>query len=171
MAEAESFDHGEGEKKARLQASNDEFLHEEKTQKQEELHQELLSPKGSHTENKELFESKIPMQPGVREKRPPFTYKTGAVYEGEWMDGVRDGHGVQNWPDGAKYEGGTHSFWPFWVIWSQNGKTTKRMATGYSIMRTATSMKGKSMLSSLLGVDSVVSGKMTKHTEKEHTKV
>lgn len=106
MAETDSHGHSEGDKKARLQAENEEFHQEEKAKKQEELHQQLLSPKGSHTENKELSESRIHQQPGVREKRPAFTYKTGAVYEGEWMDGVRDGHGVQNWPDGAKYQGG-----------------------------------------------------------------
>lgn len=41
----------------------------------------------------------------TREKRPPFQYRTGAVYEGEWLGQVRDGYGIQTWPDGAKYEG------------------------------------------------------------------
>jgi hypothetical protein len=27
------------------------------------------------------------------------------VYEGEWMNNMRDGYGVQVWPDGAKYSG------------------------------------------------------------------
>ena len=40
-----------------------------------------------------------------REKRPPYTFKSGAVYEGEWKGNVRDGWGIQIWPDGAKYEG------------------------------------------------------------------
>ena len=40
-----------------------------------------------------------------REKRPPFTFKSGAIYDGEWKGHVRDGYGVQIWPDGAKYEG------------------------------------------------------------------
>lgn len=40
-----------------------------------------------------------------REKRDPFTFKSGAVYEGEWRGSKKDGFGVQIWPDGAKYEG------------------------------------------------------------------
>lgn len=40
-----------------------------------------------------------------REKRPPYTFKSGAIYEGEWKGSTRDGWGVQTWPDGAKYEG------------------------------------------------------------------
>ncbi|CAI2371568.1 unnamed protein product [Moneuplotes crassus] len=34
-----------------------------------------------------------------------YTYKSGAVYEGEWKGGFRDGIGTQKWPDGAIYEG------------------------------------------------------------------
>jgi hypothetical protein len=41
----------------------------------------------------------------VREKRPPFKFKSGANYEGEWVGIKRDGYGVQFWPDGARYEG------------------------------------------------------------------
>ena len=42
----------------------------------------------------------------VREmKKDPITLDNGAVYTGEWMDGLRDGQGTQIWPDGSKYEG------------------------------------------------------------------
>ena len=40
-----------------------------------------------------------------REKRESYAYKSGAVYEGEWVGHVRDGAGMQRWPDGARYEG------------------------------------------------------------------
>ena len=40
-----------------------------------------------------------------REQRPPFTFKSGAVYNGEWRGNARDGYGEQVWPDGAKYLG------------------------------------------------------------------
>ena len=40
-----------------------------------------------------------------REKRSPYTFKSGAIYDGEWRGNVRDGFGIQTWPDGAKYEG------------------------------------------------------------------
>ena len=29
----------------------------------------------------------------VREQRPPYTFKTGAVYTGQWKGGFRDGFG------------------------------------------------------------------------------
>lgn len=40
-----------------------------------------------------------------REKRPPYVFKTGAVYTGEWRGGFRDGWGEQTWPDGARFVG------------------------------------------------------------------
>jgi hypothetical protein len=43
------------------------------------------------------------MQP--REKRQPYQFKTGAIYDGEWKGGFRDGQGKQTWPDGAYYIG------------------------------------------------------------------
>lgn len=33
------------------------------------------------------------------------TYKTGAIYKGEWLGGMRHGKGVMEWPDKARYEG------------------------------------------------------------------
>ena len=32
-------------------------------------------------------------------------FKSGAVYDGEWIGNMRDGFGVQTWKDGARYEG------------------------------------------------------------------
>jgi len=40
-----------------------------------------------------------------REQRAEYTYKSGAKYTGEWVGELRDGHGVQVWPDGGRYEG------------------------------------------------------------------
>ncbi len=42
---------------------------------------------------------------GKKEKRQAYTFKSGAVYDGEWIGNMRDGTGVQKWPDGARYEG------------------------------------------------------------------
>lgn len=39
------------------------------------------------------------------EKREPVKFKNGVIYDGEWKGNVREGFGVQIWPDGAKYEG------------------------------------------------------------------
>jgi len=41
----------------------------------------------------------------VRELRPPVNLDSGAIYEGEWLNGVRDGHGKQEWLDGSRYDG------------------------------------------------------------------
>ena len=40
-----------------------------------------------------------------REERPAYKFKSGAVYIGQWRGTVRDGYGIQTWPDGARYEG------------------------------------------------------------------
>lgn len=32
-------------------------------------------------------------------------FKTGAVYDGQWLNNIRDGTGRQTWPDGAEYHG------------------------------------------------------------------
>jgi len=40
-----------------------------------------------------------------REKREKYTFKSMAVYTGEWKGGFRDGYGEQVWPDGARYIG------------------------------------------------------------------
>ena len=37
--------------------------------------------------------------------RGPCTLKNGAVYSGQWLNGIRDGYGSQMWPDGSRYEG------------------------------------------------------------------
>ena len=36
---------------------------------------------------------------GKREKRPVYTFKSGATYDGEWRGGMRDGYGKITWPD------------------------------------------------------------------------
>ena len=39
------------------------------------------------------------------ETRPPVRFSNGVVYEGSWRGDLREGYGVQVWPDGARYEG------------------------------------------------------------------
>jgi hypothetical protein len=41
----------------------------------------------------------------ARFKRPAVTLHNGAVYTGEWRGEMRDGYGMQLWPDGSRYEG------------------------------------------------------------------
>ena len=31
-------------------------------------------------------------------------FKDGNLYKGQWKSGMRDGYGVQQWPDGSKYD-------------------------------------------------------------------
>lgn len=38
---------------------------------------------------------------GLRELRPPVNLENGTVYEGEWLNDMRDGHGRQEWLDGS----------------------------------------------------------------------
>jgi len=43
--------------------------------------------------------------PNVRVKKEAVTLPNGAVFTGEWMNGMRDGWGKQVWVDGSHYEG------------------------------------------------------------------
>ena len=40
-----------------------------------------------------------------RKRLPNIQLENGAVYIGEWKNGLRDGTGMQQWPDGSKYDG------------------------------------------------------------------
>ncbi len=38
-------------------------------------------------------------------KLPPVELDNGIVYDGEWMNAMREGQGTQFWADGSKYIG------------------------------------------------------------------
>lgn len=42
---------------------------------------------------------------GKPEIRDPYTFKSGAVYKGSWLKGMRGGFGEMTFPDGTKYIG------------------------------------------------------------------
>ena len=46
-----------------------------------------------------VFEDSAPL------KRRVHTYKTGAIFTGEWKGGMRHGRGSMVWPDQARYDG------------------------------------------------------------------
>ena len=50
-----------------------------------------------------------------RDRRAAYTFRSGAVYEGEWLGNFRYGFGCMIWPDGAKYIGN-------WSFNKANGK-------------------------------------------------
>jgi len=62
---------------------------------------------GKYFTAEESKETLLGKQSGIpeREDRPPYRFKSGAVYVGQWKGGFRDGYGIQTWPDGARYEG------------------------------------------------------------------
>lgn len=66
----------------------------------------------------ELFEtvSRVKVLSTVT-KVKSYTYKNGAVYEGEWLGGFRNGKGKITWSDGATYEGN-------WQLGYAHGKGT-----------------------------------------------
>lgn len=51
-----------------------------------------------------------------RKELPEIQLENGAFYKGEWKNGVRDGVGTQEWPDGSKYEGGTTLILFGWIM-------------------------------------------------------
>ncbi len=42
-------------------------------------------------------------------------FESGVIYKGSWRGKVKEGHGLQVWPDGAQYEGN-------WLNNQANGK-------------------------------------------------
>jgi hypothetical protein len=40
----------------------------------------------------------------TRTRFGPITLDRGAVYEGDWLMGLRDGYGIQKWSDGSMYK-------------------------------------------------------------------
>ena len=50
-----------------------------------------------------------------RQMRGPVTLESEAVFEGEWLNELRDGMGKQRWPDGSLYEGS-------WLQGKANGR-------------------------------------------------
>jgi hypothetical protein len=57
-----------------------------------------------------------------RERRPPFTFKSGAVYEGEWRGNMRDGYGSGFKVNNIKSNNGLME-----PNTKESGKTTKPM--------------------------------------------
>eukprot|EP00929_Paragymnodinium_shiwhaense_P001348 TRINITY_DN101576_c0_g1_i1.p1 TRINITY_DN101576_c0_g1~~TRINITY_DN101576_c0_g1_i1.p1 ORF type:complete len:377 (+),score=64.47 TRINITY_DN101576_c0_g1_i1:112-1242(+) len=47
----------------------------------------------------------MPRQSATERTRRRHEFKTGSVYEGQWLGNARDGFGKQMWPDGATFEG------------------------------------------------------------------
>ena len=69
----------------------------------------LLSSYASIDNNAVIGTGQLPGAGGGDEAdlefRPEHTFENGAVYKGQWFGEMRNGFGVQIWPDGAKYEG------------------------------------------------------------------
>jgi len=40
-----------------------------------------------------------------RVRREPYTFRSGAIYIGEWKGNFRDGYGKMTWPNGTEYKG------------------------------------------------------------------
>jgi hypothetical protein len=45
------------------------------------------------------------LQNNMRANYGPITFSNGAVYNGELVNGLKDGYGQQIWQDGSKYDG------------------------------------------------------------------
>ena len=58
----------------------------------------FASPDKAKAQNKG---SSMGVAPGTRYKQGPVTLNSGAIYTGEWENGMRNGYGSQEWPDGS----------------------------------------------------------------------
>ena len=52
-----------------------------------------------------LKKGKVSEIPADTEKHGPVTLENGAVYTGGWYNKLRNGNGMQDWPDGSRYVG------------------------------------------------------------------
>jgi len=76
----------------------------------------------------------------MKKNKAPYRFRSGAIYEGDWKGMLRDGWGVQTWPDGARYEGTFRKH--LCLIQSKvSGETTKHMEKESFGMSMAISMK------------------------------
>ena len=84
-----------------------------------------------------------PLNHKGKEERDPFRFKNGAVYTGQWVGELREGFGVQVWPDGAQYKGSWYNnkadgFGKFFHVdgdkFEGNWKLIKLMAKDYTFI-------------------------------------
>ena len=54
---------------------------------------------------------------------PQIKLKNGAIYTGQWKNGMRDGKGILVWPDSSRYEG-------YWLEDKASGKGKLTHADG-----------------------------------------
>jgi hypothetical protein len=67
-----------------------------------------LTVKRNHFSNSDLAELEKLAHKANLDYVFDLVFENGAVYRGYMNDGVREGPGVQSWPDGARYEGNWH---------------------------------------------------------------
>lgn len=58
-----------------------------------------------HKDNKEELLRKLHENMETVIKQPPIKFESGIIYEGEWLNGQRNGDGIQFWPCGTRYDG------------------------------------------------------------------
>jgi hypothetical protein len=97
-------------------------VHQEKVVHAVETSQQKLTPVSS-VQCKISFEFPKVASVGNREKRSPVIIESEAVYEGEWLNELRDGQGKQHWNDGSLYEGD-------WRLGKANGKGKRYYTDG-----------------------------------------
>ena len=68
------------------------------------IESELGSRYFAPEEARETLSSNVYKADAPLEERS-YTYRTGAVYEGQWRGGIRHGRGTMKWPAGSCYTG------------------------------------------------------------------
>ena len=90
--------------------ANKESLQNERSISCDKIQNENGKDKENERRNENENESKL-------EYMDHYTFKNGACYKGQWKNNMRNGYGVNIWPDNAKFEG-------FWKNNKANGKGT-----------------------------------------------
>jgi hypothetical protein len=92
-------------------AHNNQNYHQQQNHQQAALNSNNVNTTGTDTQlNAAQFNANVAADSahlilttiGTSERKelPPVNLENGAVYVGQWKNGMRDGVGVQNWPDG-----------------------------------------------------------------------
>jgi hypothetical protein len=70
------------------------------------MHQNRFAAENGDDDNDiDLDDDSDPDENDPELEQGEYTFENGAVYSGQLKGRFRHGHGVQCWPDGAKYEG------------------------------------------------------------------
>ena len=84
---------------------NEVVVEEIDTSVESDTVEDLSRPSSEYPSIMLSYKSDFNYDQGVRAKPGPIKLPDGAIYEGEWLNGKKDGYGILQKRDGLRYEG------------------------------------------------------------------